>query len=55
MTMSTHQWYRWIMPMFLHSGFLHLMMNLLSQLILGAMMEKVLTLYRTCAIYFLSG
>lgn len=43
------------MPIFLHAGFLHLMMNVMSQIIIGAMMERVLTLYRTAAIYFISG
>ena len=55
MTWQEQQWYRWLMPIFLHGDFLHITMNLMSQLILGAMMEKVLTLYRACIIYFISG
>lgn len=49
------EWYRFIMPIFLHADFLHLVMNLIAQVIIGSMMEKLLTLYRTGAIYLLAG
>jgi len=43
------------MPMFLHGGLVHLIMNLVSQLIIGSIIEKMLSLYQTSVIYFLSG
>ena len=55
MTWEYKEWYRFFMPIFLHADFLHLAMNLISQLVIGSMLERILTLYRTCAIYFLSG
>ena len=59
MTRGHYEWYRWVMPMFLHAGFLHPIFNLafstILQLIIGAILEKILTLYRTCAIYLVSG
>lgn len=41
--------------MLLHSGFLHLTMNVVVQLILGTIMETFLKMFRSACIYFLSG
>ncbi len=49
------EFYRWVMPMFLHAGLLHIMMNTFCQLILCTMMERIFTMYRTAVIYFVAG
>ena len=55
MTLSHFQPYRWIMPMFLHANFLHLIMNTFAQFILGALIESIIGFHRIAAIYLLSG
>ncbi len=47
--------YRWVMPILLHTNFLHLMMNLFSQLIIGSIIEPTLKMTSSAIIYFLSG
>lgn len=49
------EWYRFIMPIFLHAGFLHILMNLVAQLIIGSMIEMLLSSARSFTIYILSG
>mmetsp|Transcript_15349 Transcript_15349/g.25347 ORF Transcript_15349/g.25347 Transcript_15349/m.25347 type:complete len:353 (+) Transcript_15349:360-1418(+) len=49
------QVYRWITPMFLHGGLLHLAFILLSQLGFGFTVENKIGPWRTGIIYFLSG
>ncbi|CAF1012577.1 unnamed protein product [Adineta steineri] len=50
-----NQWYRFIIPIFLHSGLIHIGFNLLTQLILGAFMENKNGSLRLLIIYFASG
>jgi len=52
---STNQWYRFIMPIFLHAGVVHLLFNLLFQLRAGADMERDWGSFRVATIYMLSG
>src|SRR5216110_1123445 len=49
------QWFRLIVPIFLHGGVLHILFNLLVQLRLGADMEKVIGTVRFVMVYFASG
>ena len=46
---------RWILPMVLHGGFLHLLMNCVIQLIIGSLFEVILGPLRVMIIYILSG
>ena len=47
--------YRWVMPILLHASCIHVLMNLLSQLILGSFIEPILGMTRAALIYFVSG
>lgn len=49
------QWYRLITPIFLHIGFLHLLMNLFALLYLGSLVEKLYGHLRYGIIFLLSG
>jgi membrane associated rhomboid family serine protease len=49
------QVYRLILPVFLHAGFLHIFSNMVSQMILGFMLESLLGQVRVASIYFASG
>eukprot|EP00826_Nyctotherus_ovalis_P015069 TRINITY_DN14249_c0_g2_i2.p1 TRINITY_DN14249_c0_g2~~TRINITY_DN14249_c0_g2_i2.p1 ORF type:complete len:222 (+),score=26.95 TRINITY_DN14249_c0_g2_i2:479-1144(+) len=55
MTVKEREWFRWVMPMFLHGSFFQIVITVLLQLILGSLIEKIITLYRASIIYFLSG
>jgi len=56
MQLNSHlQPYRWFMPIFLHADFLHIAMNILSQLIIGGFIERVFGFTRTMIIYLISG
>ena len=43
------------MPIFLHADFMHITLNLISQLIIGGFIERIFGFWRTFAIYFISG
>ena len=43
------------MPMLLHGSFLQIIIMIFIQAVLGSLIEKLITLYRTAAAYFLSG
>lgn len=50
-----NQWYRFITPIFLHGGLIHIGFNMLIQLRLGADMEKEIGIIRYLIVYFASG
>jgi membrane associated rhomboid family serine protease len=50
-----NQWFRFITPIFLHAGVLHILFNLFSQLTLGGHLEKYWGPFRIFFIYFASG
>ena len=50
-----NQWWRFIVPMFLHAGFIHIAFNLLLQLTLGRDIEKQIGSLRFAIVYFSSG
>ncbi|KAF8474026.1 hypothetical protein BDZ91DRAFT_759372 [Kalaharituber pfeilii] len=50
-----NQWYRFILPMFLHAGLIHIAFNMLLQLRLGADMERDIGPLRFGLVYFASG
>lgn len=50
-----HQWWRFITPIFIHAGFIHIGFNLLLQLKLGGQLERDLGLVRFIIVYFSSG
>ena len=49
------QLYRWIMPMFLHAGFLHILFNTLFALIFGTMLESIVGQLRIFYVWIISG
>ncbi|KAJ1570024.1 hypothetical protein HK096_005365 [Nowakowskiella sp. JEL0078] len=49
------QWYRFITPIFLHGGVLHLASNMLFQMKTGVQMERDWGWWRVAGIYFSSG
>lgn len=50
-----NQWFRFIIPMFLHAGIIHISFNMLLQLTLGRDMEKIIGPWRFALVYFSSG
>ncbi|KAI9713126.1 MAG: hypothetical protein M1820_001111 [Bogoriella megaspora] len=52
---SPNQWYRFIIPMFLHAGLIHIGFNLLLQMTLGRDMERSIGSIRFLLIYIASG
>ena len=58
-TLSTNpqpnQWFRFIIPMFLHAGIIHIAFNMLLQLTLGREMEKAIGSLRFILVYVSSG
>ncbi|KAJ3042100.1 hypothetical protein HDV00_008182 [Rhizophlyctis rosea] len=50
-----NQWYRFVLPMLLHAGILHLFMNLAFQLRQGLEMERDWGTWRVAGIYLASG
>lgn len=54
-TPAPNQWFRFIVPIFLHAGIVHIGFNLLLQLTLGRDMERSIGSLRFFAIYFASG
>lgn len=49
------EWWRFITPVFLHVGFLHLLMNTLALYYLGAMVERIYGSFRFLFIYLFAG
>ena len=54
-TNPPRQWYRFIIPIFLHAGFIHIGINLLLQLLLGPDMEREVGSIRFTLVYLSSG
>ncbi|ORX52963.1 rhomboid-domain-containing protein [Piromyces finnis] len=52
---TPNQWYRFIIPIFLHSGILHILFNLVFQVRTGIPMEKEFGSWRMAIIYMISG
>lgn len=50
-----YQVFRFITPIFLHAGFLHIIFNLWAQLRFGLYLEREWGILRTIVIYFVSG
>ncbi|KAJ3417099.1 hypothetical protein HDV05_006958 [Chytridiales sp. JEL 0842] len=50
-----NQWYRFIIPIFLHGGVLHLLFNMLFQVQTGFQLERDFGWWRIGLIYFISG
>lgn len=52
---APNQWFRFIMPIFLHAGIIHIGFNMLLQLTLGREMELAIGPLRFALVYFSSG
>lgn len=50
-----NQWFRFIIPMFLHGGIIHIAMNLIVQIFMGGDMERTIGWWRFAIVYFASG
>lgn len=50
-----NQWYRFIIPMFLHAGIIHIGFNMLLQILLGGDMEREIGSIRFTLVYLSSG
>jgi membrane associated rhomboid family serine protease len=50
-----NQWFRFIVPIFLHGGIIHIGFNMLLQLTLGREMEKIIGPLRFLLVYMASG
>lgn len=50
-----NQWYRFIIPMFLHGGIIHIGFNMLMQMTMGADMERNIGWWRYGLVYLSSG
>ncbi|TAQ88764.1 hypothetical protein B7494_g2930 [Chlorociboria aeruginascens] len=50
-----NQWYRFIIPMFLHAGIIHIGFNMLLQMTLGKEMELIIGPIRFFLVYIASG
>ena len=50
-----NQWFRFILPIFLHAGIIHIGFNMLLQLTLGREMEIAIGSWRFALVYFSSG
>jgi len=52
---TPNQWFRFVIPIFLHAGLLHLIFNLTFQIRTGIQMEKDFGTWRIMIIYMASG
>lgn len=52
---APNQWFRFIVPIFLHAGIIHIGFNMLLQVLLGGDMERVIGPLRLALVYFSSG
>lgn len=50
-----NQWFRFIIPMFLHGGFIHIGANMIVQIIMGGDMERTIGWWRFAIVYYASG
>lgn len=49
------QSFRFVTPIFIHAGIIHLLMNMLTQLRLGAQLERELGILRYAILYMAAG
>ncbi|KAF2863145.1 rhomboid-domain-containing protein, partial [Piedraia hortae CBS 480.64] len=49
------QWWRFIVPIFLHAGIIHIGFNLILQMTLGRDVEKLIGSFRFAVVYFAAG
>jgi len=52
---SPNQWFRFVTPIFLHAGLVHITFNMLLQIVLGREVERVIGHVRFFVVYFSSG
>jgi len=52
---APNQWWRFIVPIFIHAGIIHIGFNLLLQVTLGRDVEKLIGSIRFAIVYFASG
>lgn len=52
---APNQWWRFIIPIFIHAGIIHIGFNLLLQMTLGRDVEKLIGSIRFTLVYFASG
>lgn len=52
---APNQWFRFITPIFLHAGIVHISFNMLLQVVLGREMERTIGHVRFFVVYFSSG
>jgi len=52
---SPNQWFRFITPIFLHAGFVHIILNMLAQLLLSAQIEREMGSGGFLITYFAAG
>lgn len=52
---APNQWFRFIIPMFMHAGIIHIAFNMLLQILLGRDMEKQIGSIRFFVVYLSSG
>lgn len=52
---APNQWWRFIIPIFIHAGIIHIGFNLLLQMTLGRDVEKLIGSVRFAIVYFASG
>ena len=52
---APNQWYRFIIPIFLHGGFIHIGFNMLAQLTMGTDVERMVGWWRYSLVYLASG
>jgi len=52
---APNQWWRFIVPIFLHAGIIHIGFNLLLQMTLGRDVEKLIGSVRFAIVYFAAG
>ncbi|KAK9247229.1 rhomboid family-domain-containing protein [Lipomyces tetrasporus] len=50
-----NQWWRFIIPMFLHAGFIHIIANMILQIPLGGSIERDIGTLKFAFVYILSG
>jgi len=50
-----NQWFRFVLPIFLHAGIVHIGFNMLLQVLLGGDIEKIIGHVRFFFVYFASG
>jgi len=52
---APNQWFRFILPIFLHGGFIHIAINLFAQMFICTDMERLIGFWRFTLAYFASG